>query len=321
MSDSIRLINLGRVPDWQTQAVYHAVAEAMTTESPDTLILCQPASPYLCLGYHQSYDAVLDRAECERRHLPVFRRQVGGGATYLDSNQLFYQCVFHRSRMPAVFAAVFAQMLEAPVATLQRLGLNAVLREINEIEVGGKRIAGTGGGQIGEACVVVGNILFDFDYDAMVCVLKVPSESCRGLVLAALRDSITTLHRLNRSDQVDALEQMLIEEFARALKRPLETGALTAIEMERSREKGARLRSAEFLKLHSDPAIKPLKISARTSIRFEQFELDGQQICANLVVRDGVIENALLESDPPQPWGDFKSRLCGVPFSDWQNFL
>lgn len=320
MSDSIRLINLGRVPDWQTQAVYHAVAEAITTESPDTIILCQPASPYLCLGYHQSYDAILDRAECERRHLPVFRRQVGGGATYLDSNQLFYQCVFHRRRVPAVFAAVFAQMLQAPVATLQRLG-NAVLREISEIEVDGKRIAGTGGGQIGEACVVVGNILFDFDYDTMACVLKVPSESCRGLVLAALRDSITTLHRLNQSVQVDTLEQMLIEEFTRALKRPLETGALTAIEMERSREMGARLRSAEFLNLSRATAVKPLKISARVSIRFEQIELDGRQIRANLVVRDGVIENALLESDSPQPWGDLQSRLSGVPFSDWQNFL
>ena len=212
-------------------------------------------------------------------------------------------------------------MLAAPVATLRRLGLNAALREVNEIEVNGKRIAGMGGGQIGEACVIVGNILFDFDYATMARVLRVPSESSRYQVLTALRDSISTLHQFNQSIKVDQVEQMLIEEFAHALKRPLKFGYLTPAEMERSREIGERLQSIEFLALHSDAAIKPLKISARTFIRFEQFELDGQQICANLVVRDGVIENALLESDPPQPWGDLQSRLSGVPFSDWQNFL
>lgn len=198
MTEPIRLLRLGCIPDWQTQAVYHAVAEAMTADSPDTIILCHPASPYLCLGYHQSFDAVLDRADCERRHLPVLRRQVGGGATYLDSNQIFYQCIFHRSHVSPIFSSIFAQMLQAPVAVLRRLGLNAELRAINEIEIDGKRIAGTGGGQIGEACVVVGNLLLDFDYETMARVLKIPWEFPRLLILAALRDNITTLRQLER---------------------------------------------------------------------------------------------------------------------------
>ncbi|MEI6044932.1 MAG: hypothetical protein WCS37_11315 [Chloroflexota bacterium] len=36
-------------------------------DSPDTIIITRPQTPYLCLGYHDVYDAVLDRAECERQ--------------------------------------------------------------------------------------------------------------------------------------------------------------------------------------------------------------------------------------------------------------
>ena len=65
----IRLIDLGPAPFWQTQAVYHAVAGLMNESAPDTIILTSPRTPYLCLGYHDVYDAVLDRAAVARRLL------------------------------------------------------------------------------------------------------------------------------------------------------------------------------------------------------------------------------------------------------------
>ena len=102
------------------------------------------------------------------------RRQLGGGVTYLDSQQLFYQCIFHRSRSPAIPAQVYKARLEAPIKTLQKLGLDAELLYVNEIEISGKRIAGIGGGLIGEASVVVGNILNDFNYQAMTEIINAP---------------------------------------------------------------------------------------------------------------------------------------------------
>jgi lipoate---protein ligase len=175
----IRLLNLGLITPLQTQAYYHALAENMTVDSADTIIICRPSAPYLCLGYHQVFGSTFDRNECERRGLPVFRRRLGGGATYLDENQLFYQCIFHHTRLPAMLQDIYALALAAPVNTLKRLGLDAELRDTNEIEVNGKRIAGTGGGRIDEACVVVGNLLFDFDYEAMTAVWQTPSPTFR----------------------------------------------------------------------------------------------------------------------------------------------
>ena len=37
----IRLLNLGLVPPLQTQSIYHALAENMTRDSQDVIIICQ----------------------------------------------------------------------------------------------------------------------------------------------------------------------------------------------------------------------------------------------------------------------------------------
>ncbi|MEK7701907.1 MAG: lipoate--protein ligase family protein, partial [candidate division NC10 bacterium] len=154
----IRRFDLGFVTPLRSQAIYHGLAAAMDEGSPDTIVFCAPAGPCFCVGYHQNAGEVLDLALCRRRGWPVLRRRLGGGAVYLDERQLFYQAIVHRSRAPFTVERVYATYLAAPVQALRRLGLAAALRSPNEIEVGGRRIAGTGGGQIGEAMVVVGSI-------------------------------------------------------------------------------------------------------------------------------------------------------------------
>ncbi len=316
----IRLIRLGAIEPVQTQAIYHAVAEQLRADSPDTIILCAPLSPYVCLGYHQVFDSVLDREECERLKLPVVRRQVGGGATYLDSNQIFYQCIFHQSRVPSVFTRVFATMLAAPVAVLVRLGLNATLSKINEIKVDSRRIAGTGGGIIQEASVVVGNILFDFNYQTMARLWHVPSEAFRDLAYQAMRDHMTTLRQLRVTVEAATIEQMLVEEYARALGRPLEESMLSAAELEHAQVVGERLTSNEYLSLHDDRrGYRPLKIAGNVYIHAEKAQAQGTHVRGTFRVSDGVIEQVRLESEPPRDWSATERRLVGVPFEKWQS--
>ncbi len=324
-SNPIRLLNLGLVASWQTQALYHALAEMMTVDSPDTIILCQPQTPYLCLGYHQIYDNTFDRAECERRNLPVFRRRVGGGATYLDANQLFYQCIFHHSRVPFMTKDIYAQMLAAPVVTLDRLGLQAKLRAVNEVEANGQRIAGIGGGRIGEASVVVGNLLFDFDYETMTQVWHAPWPSFRELAMVALQERVTTLQRLLGSVSVKSVQTILLEEFPKAIGRPLAPGGLTEAELVYAQDVAARLTSAEYLNLHqenSQPSpLRPLKIAAGVFIHAVESEINGYNIQASFCVSDDLIEEARLESDPLHQWHYTETELCGVPFKMWQQYL
>jgi lipoate---protein ligase len=302
-SDPIRLINLGMVPDWQTQAVYHALAEGMQDDSPDTIVICWPKEPYLCLGYHQVFASVFDPAECARRRLPVFRRRIGGGATYLDQNQIFYQCIFHHQHAPAMLKDIYAFFLAGPVMALRRIGLNAVLREMNEIEVDGRRIAGTGGGRMGDAIVVVGNLLFDFDYEAMAAVWHTPSASFRLLATRALQESVTTLKQFSISISIEETINLLAESFLEAMGRPLVPGKLTVAEIQSAVSEAEGLGSESSLGLHKNETepeyLRELKISARSFIRYGTIQIDGRDGKGSSWLKDGQVREMI--PDYPVP--------------------
>jgi lipoate-protein ligase A len=294
----------------------------MTADSPDTIIISQPLTPYLCLGYHQVYDAVLDRAECERSKLPVVRRRLGGGVQYLDANQLVFQCVFHHSRVPWMVEDIYARFLTAPVATLDRLGLSARFERVNEIMVEGQRIADVSGGQIGEASVVTCNLFFDYAYHTMARTWHAPWPSFRELAAAALREHITTIWRRSGPVTIEAVQWMLLEECAKVLERPIERGTPKQAETRLSSEIAARLHSPDYLNLHDENGhvvpLRPLHIAAGVTIHAAEVEQNGRRLRATFRVRDQVIEQAHLESDPAHNWKQVEEDLCGVPHSEWR---
>jgi len=98
----LRILNLGLVSSLDSQAIYHAIAACMHAESPDTIVLCRPREPYFCIGYHQNVHQVVDADARAKFGYSIVRRRLGGGVTYLDHQQLFYQSIFHRTRSTAI---------------------------------------------------------------------------------------------------------------------------------------------------------------------------------------------------------------------------
>ena len=231
MSDPIRRLDLGAVSPLRSQAVYHGLAAALDAGAPDTIVFCRPAAPYFCVGFHQEPAAELRARWCRTHGYPVLHRKIGGGTVLLDGNQLFYQCVFHRSRAPFDVASIYRRFLSPVVEALRRLGVRAELAQVNEIEAGGRRVAGTGGGQLDEAVVVVGNVLFDFPCALMAEAWRVPSAPFRRLAEDGLRRYLTTLRReLGDPPAVEHVTETLAACYAEALGRPLVRGGLSRAE-------------------------------------------------------------------------------------------
>ena len=86
------LYNLGKIPWEESQLIYHSLALL----GREALSLVSPASPYVCIGYHQDVEQEVDLEFCSRNNIPVFRREVGGGAVFLDGQQLFFQLILKR---------------------------------------------------------------------------------------------------------------------------------------------------------------------------------------------------------------------------------
>ena len=70
------LYRLGKVPWQESQLIYHALAHL----GREALSLVSPARPYVSIGYHQDAEQEVDLEFCKSRDIPIFRRDVGGGA-------------------------------------------------------------------------------------------------------------------------------------------------------------------------------------------------------------------------------------------------
>ena len=99
----------------------------------------------------------MDVAYCRGHGLPVLRRELGGGAVYLDRNQLFVQWVMSPERLPLRLDKRFELFARPLVETLREIGIQAALRPVNDIQVGGRKISGTGAARIGCAEVLDGS--------------------------------------------------------------------------------------------------------------------------------------------------------------------
>lgn len=291
MTGPIRLLDLGAVTPLRSQALYHGLAEGMGAEVPDTIVLCRPSAPCFCVGYHGTPRSELDLGWCRERGYPVLRRRIGGGTVFLDGRQLFYQCIFHRDRAPRAVEAIYRRFLGPVVQTLRGLGLPAALEGVNEIEIGGRRVAGTGGGQIGEAVVVVGNLLLGFPRETMARAWRMPSAAFRRLAEEGLRRYLVTLGESLGAPPPEAeLGRRLIRQYASALDRPIVPGSLTAAEERRVQGEERRLARLDVARGVPRPPGDRLKLTRRAWVGEWRWPVDGEPIRLTARVVDGQIE-------------------------------
>jgi lipoate-protein ligase A len=212
--------NLGKVPWDESQLIYHALAVL----GREALALVSPAKPYVCIGFHQDVEQELDVDYCRANHIPVFRREVGGGAVYLDGDQLFFQLILHRDNpaVPKRREDFYRKFLQPVANAYKRIGIPAEYKPINDLISGARKISGTGAGEIGNCIVFVGNMILDFDYETMARVLKVPDEKFRDKVHKTLVENLSTIRREIGENEAGRwnetrLNALMAEEFEKLL--------------------------------------------------------------------------------------------------------
>ncbi len=322
----IRLLDLGFVSPLHSQTVYHAVGHAMTpalsgVEGPDaldTIILVSPDHPYVCIGYHQELEKEVDLDYCRTHNLPVYRREVGGGAVYLDEGQLFSQWAFHGGHLPADLVARFELYVRPLVELYQALGIPAYLRPVNDIHVAGKKIGGTGAAQMGEAEIVVGSLMFTFDKVTMARVLKVPSEKMRDKVFQSLEQYMTTMQeQLSALPDRETVKRLYIERCAAALGREIVPGELTAAERATMAEIDAHFLSDEWL--YAKGGLEPMGVKIHEDVRVVEGALKapGGLIRVTARLAAGAIDEISLSGDfivlPASGVAALEQALAGVP--------
>ena len=313
----MNLYNLGHVPWLDSQLIYHAFPRL----GMEGLILLAPAEPYACLGYHQDAEQEVDLAYCHEHDIPVFRRQVGGGAVYLDGQQLFYQLIIHRDNpLAPIDRTEFYRALLAPVVQSYRdLGIKARYKPVNDIVTeAGRKISGNGAAEIGDYAILVGNLIAGFDYETMVRVLRVPDAKFRDKVFQSLRENLTTLEReLGHAPPWETMISTLTRNFE-AVLGPLTPAELPWIVHEKVAELAQTLTTREWL-------LKPgkrfregrrVRIAQGVEVAQRVHKAPGGLIRATVETKHGRIVAVSLSGDfffyPSQELADLEQSLVGA---------
>jgi len=198
---------------------------------PPTLRLYTYRTHCALIGRYQNLDAEVDLAACHETDTQVSRRPTGGGAIIMGSGQLGVALASAAppGRRPR---EIIEDLAGGLMAGLRDLGITAVFRGKNDLEVGGRKIAGLGlyldpaGAMLFHASVLAG-----LDIGFMLRVLRIPAAKLAGKAAAAVADRVTTVTEQDgRPWDGAALRPVIAAGFAAAFGAALEPAAVAAAE-------------------------------------------------------------------------------------------
>jgi len=293
----MKLFHLRRV-DWlESQLIYHALPRVKV----EGILILAPKTPYVCIGYHQNLEQEVDLDYCKETGIPVFRREVGGGAVYLDGNQIFYQIVIHKDNPLARGgkAEFFERMLMPVVETYNDLGITTKFKPVNDIITAeGRKISGTGATEIDDFIILVGNLIADFDYKTMVRVLRVPDEKYRDKVFKSMTENLTTIKReTGRIPEWDDMAAPLLKNYEKVLGK-LESSELTQDVREQMKKLEPDYLSDDWLfKKRRSTEKRKVKITTDINIVQHIYKAPGGLIRAAFELNGDVVSNLSISGD------------------------
>lgn len=319
-------------PGIKTQTIYHAVGIAMERykDIPNTIIICWPADPIVCVGYHQIISEEVNLKYCNKHNIPIVRRCLGGGAVYLDKGQLFYQVIsrLDSKKIPKKVSDLYRVLLKAPVKTYREIGIPAEYEPVNDIVAEGKKISGNGAAMVAGARILTGNLIFDFNFDEMVNILKVPSEKFRDKIAKTLRERLGTMRNFlgDNIPSRNKVKSLLIENFEKTLDVNFTiTNSLSTKEQEINDELLTLYQSENWLNLPLKRRTtllskRKVKISSSTQIYESVYKAAGGLIRLILEVADNRINDIIISGDfssePMNAPAIIENQLIGQPLSE-----
>jgi lipoate-protein ligase A len=232
MAPAFRVIDTGLRAGRRQIAFDQAMIDAHRAGAiPDTVRFLR-FPPTALIGRHQCLAREVNLAHCRAHGIGVARRITGGGAIYFDEGQLGWSLVMHRATLGiGSLAELTRRLCEAAAAGLSRLGVDARYRPRNDIEIGGRKVSGSGGFFDQDTLFFQGTVLVDLNPADMLAALHVPAAKLAKRELDSAAQRVVTLKQaLGATPAVDAVQDALLAGFAGELGILPVRGSITAHE-------------------------------------------------------------------------------------------
>lgn len=185
-------------------------------KSPPTLRLYGWDPPAVSIGYFQEIMEEVDLEFCHERGVQVVRRLSGGGAVLHTRKELTYSFAaeLNDPSIPQDVQGSYLKICAPIVSALRELGIQAVFKPINDIEVGKMKISGSAQTRRFGAVLQHGTILLGMEH-SLLPALKVRKEKLAAKGVREVKERITTVAELlGREVRQEEFAEMLVKKFS-----------------------------------------------------------------------------------------------------------
>ncbi len=184
------------------------------------------------VGRFQNIHAELDLETCRRENIHFGRRLTGGGAIIMGQHQLGI-CFATANTFGSATTRELYHILSGPVLkALEKLGIRAALQGKNDLETGGKKIAGLGIYVNPQGAIQFhASLLVDLDIPLMLKVLSVPVQKLGDKAAGKVQERMTTVRReIGQKITTEEVRQLVKNAFEEYFQIRFANEPLTAAE-------------------------------------------------------------------------------------------
>ena len=270
------------------------------------------------IGRYQNAAEEIDAAYVKENGIAVVRRMSGGGAVFHDLGGLNYTLITDDAESPvptdgsadadAVWQACMAPLL----AVLRGYGLEAQFSGRNDIEIGGRKIAGCAQYARGGRTLHHGCILFDTDLSKVAAALNPGEAKFLSKSDKSVRTRVTTV----RTCRADLSIERFRQDLRAAYGQMAAAGGLTPYALSEADNAAIwRLREGKYRTWEWNYGYR-----ADYQVR-RQKKFPAGLVTADMDVKGGVIERIHLSGDfflaqAGSTVEKIEQALCGLPLND-----
>jgi len=186
----------------------------------NTLHFYRREPPAISMGRFQSIKDI-NLEECKRRGIRIVRRITGGGNIYTDRGCLIYSLTFKQNNLRDPHD-IFRDVCGAMVKAIERLDVDVIYKEPNDILVNGKKVSGSALIIKGDTVLIHGTVLVSTDVSLI-----------EKLLLRRANVGVSNLEiESGREIDINEIKNLLRKEFENLFSANMVEGSLTEFELE-----------------------------------------------------------------------------------------
>lgn len=229
----------------------HMYSDYPENEFPAALRLYNYKNYSVLTGRFQDITAEIDLDACHSKSYDYSRRLTGGGAIIMGADQLGV-CLTTSSNYWAWdhIRELYKQFSKPLISALQAIGIDATFRSKNDLEVGGKKIAGLGVYISPKGDIQFhASVLLDLDVPSMLEVLNIPIKKYSDeRKISSVRQRMTTIRTETGIEYtIDEIKTLITHHYSSEFGKELIEQPITEREKNLIHKYEERYRSEEWI--------------------------------------------------------------------------